>query len=173
MSPSEAWPLLTDIARVAPCVPGAKLKEAVDADAWRGELAVRVGPVGMRFVGEMRFVARDAEAGTARAEGSAQDARNRASVDARIHFRLSPAASRSFSELTYECRKAIATEPTPSARMSATAASISLLIVQPDKLARHPCPAVTIRYPFENHAVFRLLETIGDHTKFGLHFQTH
>ena len=92
MSPAESWPLLTDIARVAPCMPGAKLKEAVDADAWRDELAVRLGSVGMRFVGEMRFVARDAEAGTARAEGSAQDARNRASVNARIRFRLSPAA---------------------------------------------------------------------------------
>ena len=52
MSPTEPWPLPTDIARVAPCVPGAKPKEAVDADAWRDELAVRLGSVGMRFVAE-------------------------------------------------------------------------------------------------------------------------
>ena len=92
MSPVEAWPLLIDVARVAPCIPGAKLTEAVDADTWRGELAVRLGPVGMRFVGELRFVARDPEAGTARAQASAQEARNRGSADARLDFRLLPAA---------------------------------------------------------------------------------
>ena len=40
MPPAEAWPLLTDVARIAPCMPGAKLVEAVDADTWRGDLAV-------------------------------------------------------------------------------------------------------------------------------------
>ena len=47
MPPAEAWPLLTDVARVAPCMPGARLSEAVDADTWCGELAVRLGPVGI------------------------------------------------------------------------------------------------------------------------------
>ena len=91
MSPAEAWPLLTDVARVAPCMPGAKLAEAVDVDTWRGELAVRLGPVGMLFLGELRFVSRDPLAGTASARASAQEARNRGSADARIDFRLSPA----------------------------------------------------------------------------------
>ena len=92
MSPAEAWPLLTDVARVAPCVPGAKVTDAVDEDTWRGELAVRLGPVGMCFVGELRFVVRDPEAGLATARASAQEARNRGSADARIDFRLSPTA---------------------------------------------------------------------------------
>ena len=91
MPPAEAWPLLTDVARIAPCMPGAKLAEAVDADTWRGELAVRLGPVGMLFLGELSFVARDPLAGTASARASAQEARNRGSADARIDFRLSPA----------------------------------------------------------------------------------
>lgn len=91
MPPAEAWPLLTDVARVAPCMPGAKLAEAVDADTWRGELAVRLGPVGMLFLGELSIVVRDPQAGTASARASAQEARNRGSADARINFRLSPA----------------------------------------------------------------------------------
>jgi carbon monoxide dehydrogenase subunit G len=89
--PAQAWGLLTDVARVAPCMPGAKLTEAVDADTFRGELAVKLGPVGMSFVGEMRFVARDPQAGTARAEASAREARNRGSADACIAFCLTPA----------------------------------------------------------------------------------
>ena len=92
ISPAEAWPLLTDVARVAPCMPGAKLTEAVNADTWRGELAVRLGPVGMRFLGDLRFVARNPEAGTARAMARAQEARNRGSADALLDFRLLPAA---------------------------------------------------------------------------------
>ena len=91
ISPTEAWPLLTDVARAAPCMPGAKLTGAVDADTWSGELAVRLGPVGMRFAGELRFVARDPEAGTASAVASAQETRNRGSADAHIDFRMSPA----------------------------------------------------------------------------------
>ena len=91
ISPVEAWPLLTDVARVAPCMPGATLTGAADADTWSGELAVRLGPVGMRFAGELRFVARDPEAGTARAVASAQETRNRGSADAHIDFRMSPA----------------------------------------------------------------------------------
>ena len=92
MSPTEAWPLLTDVARVAPCVPGAKLTDAVDENTWRGELAVKLGPVGMHFVGQFRFVSSDPEAGLATARASAQEARNRGSADARIDFRLSPTA---------------------------------------------------------------------------------
>ena len=72
-------------------MPGARLAEVVDADTWRGELAVRLGPVGMLFLGELRFVARDPLAGTASATATAQEARNRGSADARIDFRLSPA----------------------------------------------------------------------------------
>jgi len=89
--PDQAWALLTDVARVAPCMPGATLTEAVDADTYRGELAVKLGPVGMTFLGEMRFVERDPEAGLARAEAGAREARNRGSADAVIEFRLAPA----------------------------------------------------------------------------------
>ena len=92
MSPAEAWPLLTDVARVAPCVPGAKVIDAVDEDTWRGELAIKLGPVEMRFAGELRFVSRDPEAGLATARARAQEARNRGSADARFDFRLSPTA---------------------------------------------------------------------------------
>lgn len=89
--PHEAWTLLTDVARVAPCLPGATLSEAVDADTYRGELAVKLGPVGMSFVGEMRFVERDPGAGLVRAAASAREARNRGTADAAIEFRLAPA----------------------------------------------------------------------------------
>ena len=61
----EAWALLTDVSRVADCLPGATLTEAVDERTYRGELGVKLGPVSMTFLGEMRFTDMDPEAGHA------------------------------------------------------------------------------------------------------------
>jgi carbon monoxide dehydrogenase subunit G len=73
VAPSVAWSLLTDLPRVADCLPGAKLTEAVDERTYRGEVGIKLGPVGMNFQGEMRFTELD--------EGNA---------DADIEFSLSP-----------------------------------------------------------------------------------
>ena len=55
----ETWSLLTDIERIAPCVPGAELTEVVDENTYKGKIAVRLGPVALTFAGEARFEARD------------------------------------------------------------------------------------------------------------------
>lgn len=50
----EAWRLLHDPARLAPCVPGAHLTE-VRADEYRGIVSVRVGVLAARFEGAATF----------------------------------------------------------------------------------------------------------------------
>lgn len=71
VGPDEAWKLLTDLERVAACLPGARLTE-IDGDEHAGQLKVLVGPVTATYDGVARFVARDGEARRAvlRAEGS-------------------------------------------------------------------------------------------------------
>ncbi len=86
--PAEAWPLLTDVARVADCLPGAKLTQIAGDGSYRGELGVKLGPVGMTFLGQMRFTVLDPQAGRATATASAREARNRGSADAVIDFAL-------------------------------------------------------------------------------------
>ncbi len=88
--PQQAWPLLTDVSRVADCLPGAKLTEALGGDAYRGELGVKLGPVSMSFLGEMRFTVLEPQAGRATAKASAREARNRGGADATIDFTLAP-----------------------------------------------------------------------------------
>lgn len=66
----EAWTVLTDLERVAPCLPGAVLQGA-DGDGYRGLVKLKVGPVSARYEGTARFLEKDDQAFRAviRAEG--------------------------------------------------------------------------------------------------------
>lgn len=46
------WPLLSDPALVASCIPGAQLAESQDDGVWRGSIRVRFGPTAAAFRGE-------------------------------------------------------------------------------------------------------------------------
>ena len=58
LPPAEAWPVLIDIRRIAPCMPGATL-ESVDGDNMTGNVKVKLGPVTMNFAGDGKFVSKD------------------------------------------------------------------------------------------------------------------
>ncbi|MET7447057.1 SRPBCC family protein [Streptomyces sp. NPDC017201] len=49
--PDEAWKLFHDLARVAPCMPGAVL-DTLDGDGFTGRVKVRIGAVQMSYRGE-------------------------------------------------------------------------------------------------------------------------
>jgi uncharacterized protein len=53
-----AWAVLTDLERVAPCMPGAELQE-VEGDEYRGIVKVKVGPISAQYKGSARFVEKD------------------------------------------------------------------------------------------------------------------
>lgn len=50
----QAWAVLTDVERIAPCMPGAQLTEIVDDD-YHGTVKVKVGPVVAQYAGVARF----------------------------------------------------------------------------------------------------------------------
>ena len=54
----EAWAVITDVERIAPCLPGAQLKE-IEGDTYRGVVKVKVGPISAALKGEAHFVERD------------------------------------------------------------------------------------------------------------------
>ena len=53
----EAWKTLTDVERIAPCLPGAQLQE-IEGDVYRGVVKVKVGPILAQFKGQATFVER-------------------------------------------------------------------------------------------------------------------
>lgn len=66
----QTWALLTDLERIAPCMPGAELRE-IEGDEYRGVVKVKVGPITAQYSGSATFVERDDAARVAvlRAEG--------------------------------------------------------------------------------------------------------
>ncbi len=64
------WALLTDLERIAPCMPGAELIGR-DGDAYQGRVKVKLGPVLAQYEGKASFAEKDdaAKRGVLRAEG--------------------------------------------------------------------------------------------------------
>ena len=54
----EAWVVLTDVERIAPCLPGAQLEE-INGDEYLGIVKVKVGPITTQYKGVATFVERD------------------------------------------------------------------------------------------------------------------
>jgi carbon monoxide dehydrogenase subunit G len=55
---AEAWAVLLDVERIAPCMPGAQLQE-VEGDEYRGIVKVKVGPITAQYKGAARIVEAD------------------------------------------------------------------------------------------------------------------
>jgi uncharacterized protein len=58
---AKTWEVLTDVERVAPCLPGATLL-SVDGDEFTGAVKVKVGPITVAYQGVAAFQEKDAAA---------------------------------------------------------------------------------------------------------------
>src|SRR5215475_2289821 len=91
LPPAEAWKVLLDIERIAPCMPGAELTEVVDQSTYKGKINVRLGPVALTFAGIVKFEQIDGQAYTARVAAQGTDAKGRGGANAASVFRIEPA----------------------------------------------------------------------------------
>ena len=80
----EAWPIICDVERIAPCLPGAQLEE-IEGDVYRGRVKVKLGAVTTQFKGEAKFIERDDEAHTAKLNGKGRDTGGRGNAEADIY----------------------------------------------------------------------------------------
>lgn len=85
----QAWDVLTDVERIAPCLPGAELKE-VEGDEYRGIVKVKVGPITAQYRGKATFVEKNDgdHRAVLRAEG--RDTRGQGNANATITATLTP-----------------------------------------------------------------------------------
>jgi carbon monoxide dehydrogenase subunit G len=87
VSVDQAWRVLLDVERIAPCMPGATL-DSVDGDEFTGRLKVRLGAMTITYRGKARITSRDEESRTVTIEGSGKEARGSGTAGATIRARL-------------------------------------------------------------------------------------
>ena len=69
----QAWQLLSDVERVAACMPGARITERSDPRHYRGTVAVKFGPASMAFRGALEVLALDPASRTLHLIGKGTD----------------------------------------------------------------------------------------------------
>jgi uncharacterized protein len=82
-SVEEAWAVLLDVERVAPCLPGARITGSED-DRWRGTMKVKIGPISASYDGTIEIAEADEQARRAVLRAEARDSRGRGSAAATI-----------------------------------------------------------------------------------------
>ena len=85
----DAWQVLLDLPRVAPCMPGATLT-GQDGEEFTGTVKVKLGPIGLTYQGKGRFVDRDEAAHRVVIEASGRDTRSAGTATARVTATLVP-----------------------------------------------------------------------------------
>ncbi len=88
--------MITDVERIAPCLPGAQLQE-IEGDVYRGIVKIKLGSVTPQFKGQASFIERDDAAHTATLKAEGRDTGGRGNASAEIAAQaesLSPTSTR-------------------------------------------------------------------------------
>jgi carbon monoxide dehydrogenase subunit G len=79
----EAWTVLLDLERIAPCLPGALLQE-IEGDVYRGVVKVKVGPITAQYKGAATFTSKDDAAHVAVLTAEGRETRGQGNASATI-----------------------------------------------------------------------------------------
>jgi carbon monoxide dehydrogenase subunit G len=88
--PDVAWGVLLDVARIAPCMPGATVDE-VDGDVVNGRIKVKVGPVSLTYKGTATFTDRNESERKVSVEASGKETRGAGTASAVVTASLTAA----------------------------------------------------------------------------------
>ncbi len=186
----QAWDVLLDVERIAPCMPGATV-ESFDGETIVGRVKVKVGPIQVTYAGTARFTDKDEAARRAVIEASAKEARGSGTATATITAQLQDDGG-SATDVTVTTDLAITGKPAQFGRgvmeevgnkllgrfadcladtlgsgdaadssEPAASAAVAAATVETPTPAARPSPAPTpLRRPVENEAI-DLLDTAG------------
>jgi carbon monoxide dehydrogenase subunit G len=79
----QAWTVLTDVERIAPCLPGAQLQE-IEGDEYRGIVKIKVGPITANYKGVATFASLDEVAHVAVLRAEGRETRGQGNANATI-----------------------------------------------------------------------------------------
>src|SRR5664279_4228641 len=79
----QAWDVLMDVERIAPCMPGATF-DGYDGDSFKGRVKVKLGPITVTYAGVAKFVEKDKDAGRAVIDAAGKESRGSGTANATI-----------------------------------------------------------------------------------------
>lgn len=86
----KVWIYLADPTKIVTCVPGASLTEKIDDQNFKGQVAMKLGPVKVKFNGEVEIVELDKDNWKMNLKGKGLDAKGKGSADMKMNGLLSP-----------------------------------------------------------------------------------
>lgn len=89
LPPEQTWALLTDLEKVAPCLPGASIT-SIEGDDFHGRAKIKVGPITAEYKGVAQFKELDEKARTAVLLARGKDARGQGDATANVRATLHP-----------------------------------------------------------------------------------
>src|SRR5713101_3723894 len=79
----QAWQVLTDVERIAPCLPGAELT-GVDGETYHGRVKIKVGPITAQYRGTASFAEKDEAQRRVVLKAAGRDTRGQGSASATV-----------------------------------------------------------------------------------------
>lgn len=101
LSVEDAWLVLTDLPKVAGCMPGAALDDVVDGE-YRGHVSLRIGPVNARYRGTASFREHDEVGRRAVIEARGREERGNGSAKALVTAVLKPEGQQTLVDVLTE-----------------------------------------------------------------------
>lgn len=88
--PEQAWDVLLDVERIAPCMPGASVT-SVEGDEIAGQVKVKLGPLSLTYKGTAKFTEKDPASHTIAIVATGKETRGAGTASATVHASLKPA----------------------------------------------------------------------------------
>lgn len=89
--PEQAWDVLLDVERIAPCMPGASvLSISDDGNEIEGQVKVKLGPLSLTYKGTAKFTDKDQANHAIAIEASGKETRGAGTASAHVQATLKP-----------------------------------------------------------------------------------
>ncbi len=86
----KAWEVLTDVEKIAPCLPGASL-DGMEGDSYLGQVKIKVGPITAAYKGKAHFIEKDETTHKAVLRAEGRDTKGQGNASATITAKLDEA----------------------------------------------------------------------------------
>jgi carbon monoxide dehydrogenase subunit G len=86
--PDHAWGIVSDVSKLIPCVPGAKVVSAESDTKAKAEIRVDMGSMAMTFSGPVEIVEQDDGSKTAKIKAQAKEAGGQSNADGDVTIKI-------------------------------------------------------------------------------------